>query len=57
MQEEIFGPVLPVKTYKDVSEPVNYINSKDRPLGFIILEKIMLKKNLFLEIQLLVVLQ
>ena len=33
MQEEIFGPVLPVKTYKEVSEPVNYINSKDRPLG------------------------
>lgn len=33
MQEEIFGPVLPVKTYKDVSEPVNYINNKDRPLG------------------------
>ena len=33
MQEEIFGPVLPVKTYSDVSETVNYINSKDRPLG------------------------
>ena len=33
MQEEIFGPVLPVKTYKDVTEPVEYINSKDRPLG------------------------
>ncbi len=33
MQEEIFGPVLPVKTYKDVAEPVDYINSKDRPLG------------------------
>ena len=33
MQEEIFGPVLPVKTYTDVSEPVDYINSKDRPLG------------------------
>ena len=33
MQEEIFGPVLPVKTYKEVNEPVNYINSKDRPLG------------------------
>jgi len=33
MQEEIFGPVLPVKTYSDVSEPVDYINSKDRPLG------------------------
>ena len=33
MPEEIFGPVLPVKTYSDVSEPVDYINSKDRPLG------------------------
>lgn len=33
MQEEIFGPVLPVKTYSNVSEPVDYINSKDRPLG------------------------
>ena len=33
MQEEIFGPVLPVKTYSDVSESVDYINSKDRPLG------------------------
>tara|TARA_B110000263_G_scaffold230793_1_gene225573 strand:- start:67 stop:1500 length:1434 start_codon:yes stop_codon:yes gene_type:complete len=33
MQEEIFGPVLPIKTYEDVSETVDYINSKDRPLG------------------------
>ncbi len=33
MQEEIFGPVLPVKTYKDVSETVDYINANDRPLG------------------------
>jgi coniferyl-aldehyde dehydrogenase len=33
MQEEIFGPVLPIKTYSDVSETVDYINSKDRPLG------------------------
>jgi coniferyl-aldehyde dehydrogenase len=33
MQEEIFGPVLPVKTYKEVSEAVAYINANDRPLG------------------------
>ena len=33
IQEEIFGPVLPVKTYSNVSESVDYINSKDRPLG------------------------
>tara|TARA_B100001057_G_scaffold129516_1_gene128580 strand:- start:5460 stop:6875 length:1416 start_codon:yes stop_codon:yes gene_type:complete len=33
MQEEIFGPILPVKTYRDITESVDYINSKDRPLG------------------------
>ncbi|MXO56893.1 aldehyde dehydrogenase family protein [Altererythrobacter gangjinensis] len=33
MQEEIFGPVLPVKTYKHVAEAVDYINQNDRPLG------------------------
>ena len=33
MQEEIFGPILPVKQYKDLDEPLDYINSHDRPLG------------------------
>ncbi|MEQ8745210.1 coniferyl aldehyde dehydrogenase [Pyruvatibacter sp.] len=33
LQDEIFGPVLPMKTYKDVSETLEYVNSKDRPLG------------------------
>ncbi|MGE0044318.1 MAG: coniferyl aldehyde dehydrogenase [Hyphomonadaceae bacterium] len=33
MQEEIFGPVLPVKTYTDVSEAVDYVNANPRPLG------------------------
>ena len=33
MQEEIFGPVLPVKTYKNVSEAIDYVNDHDRPLG------------------------
>ena len=33
MQEEIFGPVLPVKTYKALDEAVDYINENDRPLG------------------------
>ena len=33
MQEEIFGPVLPVKTYKKVDEAIDYINQNDRPLG------------------------
>ena len=33
MQDEIFGPVLPIKQYKDVKETLEYVNSKDRPLG------------------------
>ncbi|CAN0456343.1 unnamed protein product [Pylaiella littoralis] len=33
MQDEIFGPVLPVKKYKDIKESVDYVNAHDRPLG------------------------
>ncbi len=33
MQDEIFGPVLPVKTYKTVDEAIGYVNAKARPLG------------------------
>ncbi|MEN8246428.1 MAG: aldehyde dehydrogenase family protein [Thermodesulfobacteriota bacterium] len=33
MQNEIFGPILPVKTYKTIDEAVGYINSHERPLG------------------------
>ncbi len=33
MQEEIFGPLLPVKTYKAVGEAIDYVNAHDRPLG------------------------
>jgi len=33
MQDEIFGPILPVKTYSEISEAVDYINQHARPLG------------------------
>lgn len=33
MQEEIFGPLLPVKAYRDMQEAIDYINAHDRPLG------------------------
>ncbi len=33
MQEEIFGPLLPVRTYKEYREAINYVNSNPRPLG------------------------
>lgn len=33
LQEEIFGPVLPIVTVKDVQQAVGIINSKPRPLA------------------------
>lgn len=33
MQNEIFGPLLPVKTYRSMEEVYDYINARDRPLG------------------------
>jgi len=33
MQDEIFGPVLPVKRYKNINETLHYINDHPRPLG------------------------
>lgn len=36
MQEEIFGPVLPVHKYKNLSEVLDVINSKEKPLAFYI---------------------
>jgi aldehyde dehydrogenase (NAD+) len=36
MQEEIFGPVLPVMTFRDLSEPVEYLKSREKPLALYI---------------------
>lgn len=33
MQEEIFGPVLPMMTFRDISEPIAAINAGDKPLA------------------------
>jgi coniferyl-aldehyde dehydrogenase len=33
MQDEIFGPILPVKGYASMDEAVAYVNAHDRPLG------------------------
>ena len=33
MQEEIFGPILPVVTYRHINEVTSYINSRPRPLA------------------------
>ena len=33
MQDEIFGPLLPVMLYDNISEVINYVNAHDHPLG------------------------
>jgi coniferyl-aldehyde dehydrogenase len=33
MREEIFGPILPVRTYDDVEEAIAFVNAGERPLG------------------------
>ncbi|GAA6623577.1 aldehyde dehydrogenase [Scytonema sp. NUACC26] len=33
MEEEIFGPILPVIEYTDVREAINFINSRPKPLA------------------------
>jgi len=33
MEEELFGPLLPIRTYQNFDETIDYINSKPRPLA------------------------
>ena len=39
MQEEIFGPILPIVPYRDTQDAIDYINKGDRPLGLYIFSK------------------
>ncbi|WP_299333693.1 aldehyde dehydrogenase family protein [uncultured Psychroserpens sp.] len=39
MQNEIFGPILPVKTYQSTDEVIDYINSREKPLALYIFSK------------------
>jgi coniferyl-aldehyde dehydrogenase len=33
MQEEIFGPILPIRSYRDLDEAIAYVEARDRPLA------------------------
>ncbi|MGZ2749138.1 coniferyl aldehyde dehydrogenase [Burkholderia stagnalis] len=33
MQEEIFGPILPVRAYRTIDEVIDYVNARPRPLA------------------------
>ncbi len=43
LQEEIFGPILPIKTYKNLEEAIAYINAGEKPLALYVYSKS--KKN------------
>lgn len=34
MQDEIFGPILPVMTFEQIDETIEYINKNEKPLAF-----------------------
>ena len=39
MQQEIFGPILAIKTYSNTADAIAYINKGDRPLGLYVFAK------------------
>lgn len=39
MKEEIFGPVLPVLTYKTLDDAIDFVNNGERPLGLYVFSK------------------
>lgn len=39
MQEEIFGPILPVKTYDELDEVIEHVNAGERPLALYVFAK------------------
>nr|CAD7425179.1 unnamed protein product [Timema monikensis] len=47
MQEEIFGPILPILVVEDMFEAVNIINSREHPLALYIFSKDKSVQNLF----------
>jgi aldehyde dehydrogenase (NAD+) len=51
MNEEIFGPILPVLGYEDIEKVITMIKSKPKPLAFYLFsEDVSLRRKLFNEI-------
>lgn len=45
MQEEIFGPILPVLIYKDLQEAINFVNRKQKPLALYVFSDSSVNQN------------
>nr|WP_238264384.1 coniferyl aldehyde dehydrogenase [Cupriavidus pauculus] len=39
MQEEIFGPVLPVVAYRDIDDAIGFVNARPRPLALYVFDR------------------
>lgn len=39
MTEEIFGPILPVRSFSDVEEVIDFVNGRPKPLGLYVFSK------------------
>jgi aldehyde dehydrogenase (NAD+) len=49
LDEEIFGPILPIVVYEDVQEAIDFINAKPKPLALYIFSKSEFNKSLILK--------
>ncbi len=49
MQDEIFGPILPIKEYTETKDVLAYVNSNDRPLGLYYFGEDAAEKNMVLD--------
>lgn len=49
MQDEIFGPLLPIRGYGDISEVIDVVNSGDRPLALYYFGKDRVEQELLLD--------
>jgi len=49
MNEEIFGPILPVLEYENINEVIDYINSKSKPLSVYYFSKSKQKQKYLLD--------
>jgi aldehyde dehydrogenase (NAD+) len=51
MQEEIFGPILPILTYRDLSEALTEIQKRDKPLAlYVFTENTLFKERVLSEL-------
>ena len=49
MQEEIFGPILPILEYNNLTEAINFINQRPKPLALYLFSKSKQKQTQILE--------